>query len=136
MLKSSRFVIAVHVLALLAYGKGEAMTSEFIAGSVNTNPVVVRRLLASLVKAGFVTTQEGAKGGVRLARPAEDIDLLSVYQAVESEGLFALHPQEPNVACPVGGNIQAALVPILDAAEAAMQNSLKKTSIADVVRRL
>jgi DNA-binding IscR family transcriptional regulator len=61
---------------------------------------------------------------------------LSVYQAVESEGLFALHPQEPNAACPVGGSIQAALVPTLDAAEAAMQNSLKKTSIADVVRRL
>ncbi len=136
MLKSSRFVVAVHVLALLAYSKGEAMTSEFIAGSVNTNPVVIRRLLTLLAGAGFVVTQEGAKGGVRLARPAEEIDLLSIYRAVESEGLFALHPQTPKAACPVGGNIQAALVPTLDAAEAAMLDSLKKTTIADVVRRL
>ncbi len=134
--RSSRFVIAVHILTLLAYGKGEAMTSDYIAGSVNTNPVVIRRLLALLARAGFVITQEGAKGGVRLARPAEAISLLEIYRAVESDGLFALHPQLPNPACPVGGSIQKALVPTFDAAEAAMLEELKTTSVADVVQRL
>ncbi len=134
--RSSRFVIAVHILTLLAYGKGEAMTSDYIAGSVNTNPVVIRRLLALLARAGFVITQEGAKGGVRLARPAEAISLLEIYRAVESDGLFALHPQLPNPACPVGGRIQKALVPTFDAAEAAMLEELKTTSVADVVQRL
>ncbi len=136
MTKSSRFVVAVHVLALLAYGEGEAMTSDYLAGSINTNPVVVRRILALLARAGLVVTQEGAKGGVRLAQPAEGIDLGAVYAAVESGALFALHPQPPNPACPVGGVIQAALEPTLDAASAALQASLAKTTVADVVRRL
>jgi Rrf2 family protein len=136
MTRSSRFVVAVHVLTLLAYGGGEAMTSEYIAGSVNTNPVVVRRILSLLAKAGLVVTQEGAKGGVRLAKPAKDIDLRAVYAAVESDPLFALHPQDPNPACPVGGAIQAALEPTLDAAAAALLSSLAHTTVADVVRRL
>ena len=136
MTRSSRFVVAAHVLALLAYGRGEAMTSEYIAGSVNTNPVVVRRILALLARAGLVVSQEGAGGGARLAKPAEDIDLRAVYAAVESDALFALHPQSPNPACPVGSTIQAALEPTLDAAEQALLGSLAGTSVADVIGRL
>ena len=108
MTKSSRFVIATHTLALLANGGGEPITSEWIAGSVNTNPVVIRRILSMLAKAGLIATQEGAKGGARPARPAADIDLLAVYRAVEEGDLFASHPQPPNPDCPVGCNIQAA----------------------------
>jgi len=129
-------VIAVHILSLLAHGKGQAMTSDYLAGSVNTNPVVIRRLLTLLAHAGLVITQEGAKGGVKLAHPAEAINLLTVYQAVEADGLFSLHPQTPNPLCPVGGHIQAALVPSLDAAEKAMEKSLASNTIADVVGRL
>lgn len=136
MTKSSRFVIATHTLALLAHGDDEAVTSEWIAGSVNTNPVVIRRILAMLAKAGLVTTQEGAKGGARLARPAKEIDLLAVYWAVEEGDLFASHPQPPNPECPVGCNIQAALAPTLEAAEDAMEKSLAKTTVADVVRQV
>jgi DNA-binding IscR family transcriptional regulator len=112
------------------------MTSEYIAGSVNTNPVVVRRILALLAKAGLVATQEGAGGGVRLAKTANQIDLRAVYAAVESDPLFALHPQDPNPACPVGSTIQFALEPTLDGAETALLGSLATTSIADLVQRL
>jgi Rrf2 family protein len=133
---SSRFVIAAHVLALLAGGDGSAITSDRIAGSVNTNPVVIRRLLALLARAGLVTTQEGAGGGSILARPAGEIDLLTVYRAVESGKLFAGHARPPNPACPVGARIQAALSPTLDAAEAAMLGTLAGTTIADVVVRI
>ena len=129
-------MIAVHVMALLAYGKGEAVTSEFMAGSVNTNPVVIRRILALLARAGLIETQEGAKGGARLAQPAKNIDLLAIYKAVESGELFALHPQSPNPACPVGCNIQAVLEPTLEAIEATMEATMAKTTVADVVRRL
>jgi Rrf2 family protein len=136
MTKSSRFVIAAHVLTLLAAREGKPMTSDGMAGSVNTNPVVIRRLLALLARASLVSTQEGAKGGTRLARPAEDIDLLTVFRAVESGGLFALHAHPPNPACPVGCKIQAALLPTLEAAEAAMQQALASTTIAELVDRL
>jgi len=134
--RSSRFVVATHVLALLAFGKGEAMTSEYIAGSVNTNPVVVRRILALLAKAGLVSTQEGAGGGVRLARPAESIDLQSVYEAVETDPLFALHPQKPNPSCPVGRTIQLALEPTLEDAEKVLLRSLAGTTVANLVGRI
>ena len=133
---NSRFVVAAHVLALLAYGGGEAMTSDYIAGSVNTNPVVIRRILAMLARAGLVVTQEGAGGGVRLAKQAKDIDLRAVYAAVESDGMFALHPQPPNPACPVGSKIQVALETTLEAAEEALLDSLTHTTVADVVHRL
>ena len=129
-------MVATHVLTLLAYGGGEAMTSEYIAGSVNTNPVVVRRILAMLAKAGLVVTQEGAGGGVRLAKPAKDIDLRSVFAAVDTEDLFAPHPQDPNPLCPVGGTIKAALEPTLDAAAEALLGSLAKTSVADLLSRV
>ena len=112
------------------------MTSEYIAGSVNTNPVVVRRILSMLARAGLVITQEGAGGGVRLAKPAKAIDLRAVYRAVESASIFALHPQQPNPACPVGRTIQSALEPTLDAAEETMLESLGRTTVADVVRRV
>ena len=129
-------MVATHCLTLLAYGDGEAMTSEYIAGSVNTNPVVVRRILAMLSKAGLVTTQEGAGGGVRLAKPAKQIHLRAVYEAVEPNSLFALHPQDPNPLCPVGSTIQSALASTLDAAEAAIRGSLSRTTVADLVGRL
>ena len=112
------------------------MTSEFIAGSVNTNPVVVRRILTMLSKAGLVDTQEGAGGGVRLLKRAADIDLRAVYAAVEADPLFALHRRDPNPLCPVGGTIQAALSPTLGAAEGAMLGSLAKTTVADLLSRV
>jgi DNA-binding IscR family transcriptional regulator len=135
MARSSRFVVATHVLTLLAHD-GEVRTSEYLAGSVNTNPVVVRRILGLLAKAGLVATQEGAGGGVRLAKPAAAIDLRAVYAAVEADPLFAPHPNAPHPACPVGGTIQAALSPTLDAAEAALLGSLGKTTVADLLGRI
>jgi len=134
--RSSRFVVATHALTMLAYRGGEAMTSEFIAGSVNTNPVVVRRVLGLLAKAGLVATQEGAGGGVRLARSADKINLRAVYAAVETDPLFALHPRDPNPQCPVGSTIQGALEPALAAAEGALLESLAETTVADLVGRL
>ena len=112
------------------------MTSEYIAGSVNTNPVVVRRVLGLLAKAGLVATQEGAGGGVRLARSADKISLRAVYAAVETDPLFALHPSDPNPQCPVGSTIQGALEPALAAAEGALLGSLAETTVADLVGRL
>ncbi len=128
-------VVAAHALALLAY-EGKGLTSEYIAGSVMTNPVVVRRILTMLARAGLVITHEGAGGGVQLAKPAKAIDLRAVYLAVESDTLFGLHPQEPNKACPVGRTIQSALEPTLDAAEESLLDSLGKTTVADLVRRV
>ena len=80
---SSRFAFAVHVLALLAQQEGVPLSSEIIAGSVNTNPALIRRLLSMLANAGLTASQLGAGGGALLAREPQTITLLDVYRAVD-----------------------------------------------------
>ncbi|CAH2776526.1 MAG: Rrf2 family transcriptional regulator, group III [uncultured Paraburkholderia sp.] len=121
----------MHVLALLLLQEGAPLSSEMIAGSVNTNPVLIRRLLTMLAEAGLTTSQLGAGGGALLARPPEQITLLDVYRAVDDAQLFALHREEPNPACMVGRNIQVVLRGIVDEAQQAMEASLAGRTLAD-----
>lgn len=130
---NSRFAVAAHILTLLYEGAGEPLTSEYIAGSVNTNPAVIRRLLSQLSKAGLTHAQLGAGGGARLARPAEKITLRDVYRAVDVGTLFAMHAQGPNPECPVGRHIQASLEGIAADAERALEAELAGRTIADLV---
>jgi len=125
--------VAVHVLAVLAYKEGEAVTSGLLAGSVNTNPVVIRRLLLLLQAAGFIETRKGAGAGSRLSRAPKRITLAEVYQAVETDEPFASHSKPANRACPVGNCIQAALEKVFVSGEAALQQELAKTSLADIL---
>lgn len=128
---SSRFAFAVHVLALLSLQQGVPLSSEMIAGSVNTNPVLIRRLLAMLAEAGLTTSQLGAGGGALLAREPRDITLLDIYHAVDDAQLFALHRETPNPACMVGRNIQTVLTGVIGDAQQALESSLASRTLAD-----
>ncbi len=130
---NSRFAVAVHILSILALKERETISSEAIAGSVNTNPVVIRRILGDLRRARLVVIQPGAGGGARLARDAAKITLLEIYQAVEDTALFALHPQQPNPDCEIGANIQAVLEVTFDRAEAAMFRTLAGTTVDQIL---
>src|SRR5262249_37160482 len=128
-----RVAVAVHVLAYMAWKRSEAQTSERIASSVNTNPVVVRRIMGALRNAGMVSVQPGVGGGATLARDPAEISLLDVYRAVEEgDDLFALHPSEPSRNCSVGGLIRDVLRPIFCRAHRAVEGVLAEVSIADV----
>ncbi|KML04704.1 Rrf2 family transcriptional regulator [Bacillus stratosphericus] len=134
---SSRFTVAVHILALLSLEKGSLQTSEDIAGSVNTNPVVIRRIMSKLKKAGLISTSLG-KGGSQLNRSEGDITLLDVYKAVEvvDEGeLFQIH-ESPNPDCPIGANIQAVLELILCRAQSAMEQVLAEIKLSELTQVL
>jgi Rrf2 family protein len=133
---STRFVVGVHTLAILAVNRGTPMRSADIAGSANTNPTVIRSLLARMSEAGLTTSQLGTGGGALLAKPAAAIRLLDVYQAVEEGEIFALHRSQPNSDCPVGGNIQAVLRPVLARASAALERELASVTIAEIAREL
>lgn len=130
---SSRSAVGVHVLALLAQTGEEPLSSEVMAGSVNTNAVVIRRVLGRLRRAGLVGSLEGSGGGWRLARAPVGITLLDVYRAVEEEPLFSLHSRQPNPACLVGRNIQGALEDAFGEAEGAMERRLAETTMAEVL---
>ena len=134
---SSRFAVAVHVLALLATGRGEPRTSEYVARSVNTNPAVVRRILSMLARAGLTRSRFGSGGGSMLARPASEITLRDVYRAVEcEERLFSLHHEPPSHKCPVGRNIERVLERATGAAQTALEEQLATRTVADVMEEI
>jgi Rrf2 family protein len=133
---SSRFAVAVHILTLMAAAGDEPLKSEVVACSVNTNPVVIRRLLCALGRARLVTTQTGSSGGARLARRASRITLLDVYRAVEAREVFALHRQPPSMSCPVGMNIQGVLENVLEDVESAVEQVLANITIERILRNL
>ncbi len=108
------------------------MSSEEIAGSVNTNPAVIRRMLGLLARAGLVTSRLGAGGGALLAKRPHQISLGDVYRAVEHGDLFAMH-DGPNPKCPVGRNINGVLTEHFARADHAMRRELDRTTIADIV---
>jgi Rrf2 family protein len=130
---SCRFAMAVHVLAVLAYREGDRVTSAFLAGSVNTNPVIVRRLLLVLQRAKLVETCKGAGSGSRLSRSPRRIDLAEVYRAVESAEPFASPSRKPNAACPVGKCMRETLDRVFASAQSALERDLEKTTLADVM---
>jgi len=133
---NSRLTVAVHALTWMALASRNGrlvVTSDQIAASVNTNPVVIRRALAQLRRAGLVTVQRGNGAGWSLARPAAAISLADVYEAVEPEDVFAMHSSEPSRECPVGRGIQSALSTVYGGVRQAVRQELRNTTIADAL---
>lgn len=131
---SSRFAVAVHVLALMAWADDEPLKSEYIAGSVNTNAVVIRRILCALARAGLVTSQTGAAGGSRLARPAHQVTLRDVYRAVEGQDIFSLPRRPPNDECPIGMNIENILVEVQGEVDDAVDQVLGHITVERILQ--
>lgn len=133
---NSRFAVSVHILTYLAYQKDRAVPSAEIAASVDTNPVVIRRLLSALVKARLVTAQKGVTGGFSLASAAENITLLDVYRAVEPKPNHGLRTFAPNHRCPVGAKIEHILQGIFFKAQSSMEAELARATIAEMNRQV
>ena len=133
---SCRFAMAVHVLAVLAYREGDRVSSAYLAGSINTNPVMVRRLLLSLQKARLVETTKGAGAGSRLSRSPRRINMAEIYRSVEDAESFSPPSRKPDAGCPVGSCIIDALAGIFASAQNAMERDLAKTTLADVIQTL
>lgn len=131
---SGRFAMAAHALALLSRSD-EGYPSAYIASSVNTHAVFLRRILRDLVRAGLVVAREGRAGGYRLSRPAARITLADVYRAVEPGGPLAPSPAAPNAQCPVGAGMQGAFAEASTLAERGFLDALRSRSVADLARR-
>ena len=132
----SKFTIGVHAITAIDYFKEmDRVNSEFLAGSIGVNPVIVRSVISQLREAGLLQTRRGSSGA-ELAKKLDEITLYDVYKAVgsvnEEEGLFHFHEQ-PNPNCPVGRNIHQVLGHRLTEAEKAMEDKLRSTTLADIV---
>ncbi len=131
---SSRFTIALHIFACVdTFQDDYKVTSDFLAASINTNPVIVRKILSQLKNAGLIHVARGT-GGITPARPLAEITFFDVYEAiepVENGDLFHFH-EEPNPECPVGRNIHGLLDGKLKAIQSAMETEMKKYTMADI----
>lgn len=132
---SSRFTIAIHIFACIdAFEDEYKITSDFLADSVNVNPVVIRKILSQLRNAGLIDVRRGS-GGASIAKPKEKITLLDIYRAVdcvENGELFHIH-ENPNQNCPVGKNIHNVLQPKLKQVQDAMERELASVTVADII---
>lgn len=134
---SSKLSVGIHILTVLALCDGVPLTSEQLGSSVNTNPVVIRRLLGLLRDAGLVDAKKGVGGGWVLLADPKRITLYDVLRAVEPQcETFALHRADPNPECLVGRHIQGVLTEVYDEIQEGMANQLSRSTIASLVKRL
>lgn len=130
---SSRFTIALHIFTCVVYFQDQKITSDFLASSIQTNPVIIRKILTQLKNAGLINVARGT-GGISLTKDASEITFLDVYQAiepVEDGNLFRFH-ESPNPECPVGRNIHALLDDKLMDIQKAMEAEMKKYTLSDL----
>lgn len=130
---NQRFAVSVHILTLLAASTGNIVTSAAIAESVDTNPVVIRRTMSHLRQHGLVDSRPGTSGGWRLTKPASQISLCEIYEAVSHDHVLSMH-SHPNPDCMIGGNIREALQLVFDRTQRAVENQLAQFTIADILQ--
>jgi Rrf2 family protein len=136
MAANTRMATAVQALCVIAIKGNDGTTSEVISRSLKTNPVVVRRLLKSLERAGLVSIRPGKDGGVQLIQPPDTITLDQIYVALEEDdGVFALRPSD-NPKCPVDRKMKPLLAPIFSAADQAVLSTLQQTTLGNLVRQI
>ena len=133
---NSRLTVAIHILSFMVLSerkRPDPPTSDRIAHSVNTNSVVIRRMLGLLQKGGLVKSHRGAHAGWTLAKKPATITLLDVYEAVEEGPLFGLHAAMPNRQCPIGRGVQPVLRKVYGDLEEQLRRQLSKTNIVQVL---
>ncbi len=130
-MSNTRFATAIHIMTLLAKVPQEWLTSDWIAGSINVNPVIVRKELSELREAGLITSRLGKEGGTQLAKSADDIKISEIYAAVKNNEVLGRKNQKPNPACPVGKDINNHLCMLFDQTEQLVRGFLGDKSLQE-----
>lgn len=126
-----RFIISMHILTLMDHNQGEWLSSDFMASSMNINPVLVRKELSNLRKHGFVETKEGKNGGSMLNKPSDEIRLSDVYLSIDDQASFGKLFADPNPKCPVGRQINDRIVEINKRIENVIVKELGQKTLAE-----
>lgn len=127
---NGRFQIAAHILTLLNAAGTEVLSSEYIAGSVNINPVLIRKELSNLIKLGLVASKEGKSGGYYLGKPATQITMSDIYEAVQVNPVLGKARNQPNPRCPVGKQINIYLNAMDKEVHQVIIDKLRKQTLA------
>jgi Rrf2 family protein len=134
-MNNGRFSISLHILTLLDSFPDELVSSEFLAGSININPVLVRKEISNLKKHGLVASKEGKSGGFMLGKPSKQIRLSEIYKAVRQSPILGQTRNTPNPKCMVGKQIDKHLNNLFDEAEEALIKKLDKTTLSEFTKR-
>lgn len=130
-MNNTRFATAVHIMTLLEKSPQEWLTSEWIAGSININPVIVRKEMSVLREAGLIISRQGKEGGSRLARNPELISISEIYEAVKNTEVLGKKNQNPNPACSVGKDINVHLNTLFDETDKLVVSFLGNKSLKE-----
>ncbi|MCX6216026.1 Rrf2 family transcriptional regulator [Spirosoma sp.] len=132
---NGRFAISMHILTLLAQANGEWLSSDFLAGSININPVLVRKELINLRNKGLLISREGKNGGSMLAKSAAQIRVSDIFLATRQGAFLGTSRNNPNPNCPVGKQITQHLNGLYQEAEEALLHKLGDTTLEDFSHR-
>lgn len=131
---NQQFTFAVHIMTALAFSRGAVIDSRTLAASVNTNPVVVRRLLMALRRARLIETFAGKHGGARLRKKPNEISLMDVYKAVEPRPVIPLNERKAFKKCHVSCHMKAIMSHVAETTEDAVRKHLRGITLAELVR--
>ena len=133
---NQQFTFAVHIMIALAFSPEEVIGSQTLAASVNTNPVVVRRLLLALRRARLIETFAGKHGGARLRKKPNRISLVDIYDAVESRPVILINERKALRQCRVSCNMKTIMSRVAESTEEAVRKHLRGISLAQLVRKV
>lgn len=134
-MNNTRFATAIHIMTLLAKNSPYWMTSDWIAGSININAVMVRNELVILKKNGLVESKQGKDGGVRLAKNAEEITIAEIYAAIKNSEVLGKKNQNPNPLCNVGKDINENLEVLFSDTDDLVLQFLKGKNLSDFTKQ-
>ncbi|WDF67473.1 Rrf2 family transcriptional regulator [Sphingobacterium oryzagri] len=130
-MNNTRFATVIHILTLLDQNPGVWLTSDWMAGSINVNPVIVRKELSVLQEEGLVITRKGKEGGSMLQRSGQDILLVDIYKLVKNADVLGKRNRHTNPKCPVGKEINNKLATLFDETDKAVFASLAGKTLAE-----
>jgi Rrf2 family protein len=134
-MNNTRFATAIHIMTLLANAPQEWLTSEWLAGSITINPVIVRKELGVLREVGLIISRQGKEGGSRLAKNADAITISEIYLAVKNTEVLGKKNNNPNPACPVGKEINSHLEVLFSETDQLVLNFLGDKTLQEFLDR-
>ncbi|MNK42272.1 putative HTH-type transcriptional regulator YwnA [compost metagenome] len=130
-MSNTRFATAIHIMTLLAKEPQAFLTSDWLAGSINVNPVIVRKELINLKKSGLVESRQGKDGGVRIGKNAKGINVAEIYQAIKNTEVLGKKNLNPNPLCSVGKDINKNLNQLFSETDDLVFQFLKDKKLSD-----
>ena len=134
-MSNTRFATAIHIMTILAKNPQAFLTSDWLAGSINVNPVIVRKELINLKKSGLVESRQGKDGGVRIGKDAENINVAEIYEAIKNSEVLGKKNLNPNPLCNVGKDINKNLNQLFSETDDLVFQFVKDKKLSDFTRQ-